>query len=1773
MKNKIINKIKNNWQYSLSILFVAIVIVIGVIYIFNKPEKVKAEWYDDGWAYRQTIAISNSGSAQTDVQVKILSGVDLSALIAAGKLQSDLDDLRFTDINGNVLRYWIEDSTTTSIDLWGVIDYVPSSGTTVYMYYGNPIASAYSNAASVKQGGGTLSTVSGYRIHTFTGDGTFSTGENITAEVLVVAGGGGGGARHAGGGGGGGVLHSASSSIVSGTHIVTVGDGGAGTINVYPDFVAAGSNGGNSVFGSLIAIGGGGGGSWNSGQLGTVGGSGGGNITTAQIAGTAGQGYAGGGSNTNASPYNHGGGGGASAAGQNGQATKPGDGGNGVAYDISGVSTYYGGGGGGGSHTPHGTTSSGGLGGGGNEGTNNGTANTGGGGAGGTMSGGGESGGNGGSGIVIIKYAAITTISAVSPASEEKGPGPVGYWKFDEGYGSTTYDQTTNSNNGTISGATWQTEDMCISGKCLYFNGTSDYVNNGTSTLFDFVGDMTIEMWIKPITLPTSTNIGFIAKRPLVGGVARWHFGINNDLSGYNFYNGVAEYQSSERPAINEWTHLAMVLDSGTSVKYYENGVLVDTVAGASMGSATGDPVTIGKSGADTLFNGFMDDAKLYNYARTAAQVQADYLAGQSGLASGAAAAIGGSQQTSLSDGLIGYWKMDEGSGNVLDSSGNGNTGTSTGTTVVAGKYGDGRSFNGTVSDYISTPFSTSSSNGTISMWFKYNGTNAYIIVGGDGDSSWNANHIYFYLSSSNILGAVSYGNNGGVFGLSSGTLSAGNWYHAVVTSESKLYINGELVDSDVAGWTDSFIDFDHLNFARLKYNSALYDAQLFNGSLDEVRIYNRALSAKEVRDLYNWAPGPVAYYNFDEGSGTSLYDRSGNGYSSTAFGGAPSWVSGKYGKGLEFNGTSDYVTRTTANFQSSDYAGTISAWVKLTDVADFRYIVHSADEATGNYQLSMSIQGTTGKPYIYQRNNDTADYVVGSTNVADGNWHYVVAVSDGSSYSLFVDGVAETLTAASGSNTGDWLADTPNRDNLVIGVNKRSSLGAYFKGDIDEVKIYNYARTTKQIVEDMNAGHPVGGSPVASQLGYWKFDEGYGSTVYDSGFGGNNGTITDASWINNGKIDRALSFDGGTTVVSVPTFSYESDEQYTLSAWIKASGGQQTWLVKETSWSDGFKQWGGYNSWFFRAGDGTNAADLWSSYTGLGVSAGQWFHWVMVRNHDTWTMYINGKENSSRTNSLIGSTNNSGSLKIGNRLQVDWNPEFQGQMDEVKIYNYALTADEVLLDMNQGASNVLGNLGTDSSGNPDNSASRAYCVPGDSSTCNAPVAEWKFDEKTGSTAHDTSGNSNNGTISGATWTRGKIGSAIDSNGSGFATITDSAVLRPSSISIEAWVKLNSLTTYGAIVSNRAIQSGVQTYNDAFGVNASGNLIFTSGKTTWSWNTVTASSVLSAGRWYHVTAVKDGGTLTKFYVDGVQESTSGGVAEAINYNSGTSMNIGRYYISGYEGPYYIDGIVDDVKIYNYARTPAQVAWDFNRGAPVGWWKFDECEGATAYDWAPSGDGYRGHDATINIAATGTQTAVGTCTTSGTAWYNGSSGHNNSAMNFDGTDDYVQVMADGSSTYNFQEYSIAAWFKSNTDPDTATQSIWSYDYTAHSGYYYAQHIRLGGASAYNDEISFYWNNGSTYHGIDGDGALTGSQTDWHHVVATFKSGSQKLYFDGKEIGSNNQTDTITYSAQEVWIGKANFGGFFDGKIDDVRIYNYALTQEQVNSVMNDGAVSF
>lgn len=220
-----------------------------------------------------------------------------------------------------------------------------------------------------------------------------------TAEILIVAGGGGGGLCFGGGGGAGGLIYNANYVLTSGTVVpITVGSGGTNRSNSSGN----GGPGGNSSFGSLIAVGGGFG-AGNCGNTGGNGGSGGGGSSTGGGLYLGGTGTSGQGNNGGQSPTNEGGGGGGAGAFAVNQQRKGGDG---LQYSITGVSRYYAGGG---SGAGSGSVS-GGLGGGGTggyamaSGVGNAIANTGGGGGGSIIAGGSGTSGIGGSGIVIVRY-------------------------------------------------------------------------------------------------------------------------------------------------------------------------------------------------------------------------------------------------------------------------------------------------------------------------------------------------------------------------------------------------------------------------------------------------------------------------------------------------------------------------------------------------------------------------------------------------------------------------------------------------------------------------------------------------------------------------------------------------------------------------------------------------------------------------------------------------------------------------------------------------------------------------------------------------------------------------------------------------------------------------------------------------------------------------------------------------------------------------------------------------------------------------------------------------------------------------------------------------------------------------------------------------------------------------------------------------------------------------------------------------------------------------
>lgn len=1413
---------------------------------------------------------------------------------------------------------------------------------------------------------------------------------------------------------------------------------------------------------------------------------------------------------------------------------------------------------------------------------------------------------------------------------EVRTRGPAAYWKFDEGHGTTVNDSSGNSITGTVgtgsSAPTWVNEEYCMSGKCLEYDGTDDYLSFGDSLDFDDGQDFTFSAWIKSNSFSTVQTV--FAKK-LGNSAGQVGYLINIGTGGtLNFYaaDGTDQiWKGSGMPmSANTWYHIAFVFDedNASNIAFYINGT-------ATAGNLTGTLANLNSlSNVQSLglgiepdrqyvFNGFIDEAKIYTYARTAEEIKQDYLFAS---AKGASAVLGTRDASFMSDGLVGYWKLDESASgecsefidgvtyidDACDSSGNQQSGIWGGdTAATTGKYGNAVSFDGTGDnvDLGDLSVTEGASQLTWSFWVKPTSlTTADILLGKTNTGTqfaWGISTAYADVNDL-VCSIPTTTTDANTYGYTTNdVLSNGTWTYVTCvfdgtasgnSSRLKMYINGENQTLTYSGTVPSSTQSTTSN-ARIA--STANDQLFFNGVIDEVRIYERALSQTEVKSLYESSPGPVAYWDFDENAGTTANDNSGNGNEAT-FSGSPSWDTGKYGSSLRFDGASNYLTASGSLLNAGVGSFTVSAWVKYNGTASSQdFIIHKWDSGVaGGYGLNIQSDGTLRFGIEDDGSSFPEDSATSVARYDDGKWHYVTGVKTGTSrIDLYVDGVVVASdTSISSTNTLD------NNNPLYIG--SRYSASQQWDGWIDELKIYNYARTQEQILEDINAGHPAVGTPVGSTVLHTKFNEGYGTTAHDSSSLGNDGTLgtgsSAPSWSNDGKFGKALSFDGNDYVDFGDNDDLKLTFPFTISAWVNINelpADEYSIISKWYSFTNDREyafQIVGDNR--LRFGFSSTGSDSEFAYADTAFSSAdfdQWVHVVLTADVDrNYTFYRNGEEDGSGTFALTSIANDTASAMIGAVHYSNSLPSrfFKGKIDEVKLYPFDLNSEQVKTEYNGGKTMILGAKSTGVGGtSPSNSAGREYCVPGDTSTCNAPVAEWLFNEGIGNTANDTSGNGNSGSMSGPDWTSGKRGKALNFDGVGDQiTVTDSNSLDTgTNTTWSLWFKMDTLPSVAGYSyrlldkwvgtgNQRSFQLYVATTNkihmdvdpdgtDVLDVDIAGN------------------DTLSTNTWYHVSVVVNG-SQGYMFVNGVKQSD-------IENVSGVYSGTANLFIGSDTSANYFDGVIDDIRIYNYARTPAQIAWEYNRGAPVAQYKFDECQGITVYNSALNGDGKAaGNNGTITIGGSGT-TSVGNCSTSNTAWGNGESGKINSSLDFDGTDDYTSVtdapqLSFGNGTTD-KPFSVTAWIKM----DDATDFQFVSKLPA-SGVLSNLEWALGVGVTDRLGLRLYDNSALVYIGKYSDATLTQYEGQWVHVAFTY-DGSESgngisLFVNGAEVAGTSES-AGSYAGMEdtasdlrigaIFPSDATYKKFANGKIDDLRIYNYELTDTQIRDSMNNGAITF
>lgn len=210
--------------------------------------------------------------------------------------------------------------------------------------------------------------------------------------------------------------------------------------------------------------------------------------------------------------------------------------------------------------------------------------------------------------------------------------------------------------------------------------------------------------------------------------------------------------------------------------------------------------------------------------------------------------------------------------------------------------------------------------------------------------------------------------------------------------------------------------------------------------------------------DVWSFTTGSlVALWKLDETSGNIAKDSAGNNNGTLI--GDPQWQPsvGKIGGALEFDGDGDFVKiGAESDFDMADQI-TISAWIKVNQFdKEWQAIIAKGDSAwrIQRNQNKDSLEfACTG---LKIPSGATWGNLLGKRSINDGQWHHIAAIYDGSTMYLIIDGDLDSSQPASGRiNTNNAL--------VYIGENSENK-GRYWNGLIDDVRVYNYALTKKEV-------------------------------------------------------------------------------------------------------------------------------------------------------------------------------------------------------------------------------------------------------------------------------------------------------------------------------------------------------------------------------------------------------------------------------------------------------------------------------------------------------------------------------------------------------------------------------------------------------------------------------------------------------------------------------------------------------------------------------------
>ncbi|MFA4827562.1 MAG: LamG-like jellyroll fold domain-containing protein, partial [Candidatus Shapirobacteria bacterium] len=252
------------------------------------------------------------------------------------------------------------------------------------------------------------------------------------------------------------------------------------------------------------------------------------------------------------------------------------------------------------------------------------------------------------------------------------------------------------------------------------------------------------------------------------------------------------------------------------------------------------------------------------------------------------------------------------------------------------------------------------------------------------------------------------------------------------------------------------------------------------------------------------------------------------------------------------------------------------------------------------------------------------------------------------------------------------------------------------FPGVIDEVRIYNRALSATEVANLYTASKKImkvntsqNSKLITGLVGLWSFngpDIG-GNIAYDRSGQGNNGTIIGAT-LDSGKVGQALNFKGTTDIVSISdNAALDLTGPFTIASWIKATSQPGGWRNFVAKWAAGDDSLSAENSYYvaeeasgsghvikFRMEDSGGGTQIFGS-TVLALNV--WYHVTAVYDGSFMRIYVNGASDATPVSRTTGARDSATVFNVGNKTSNN-SYGHPGPLDEVRVYNRALSADEI---------------------------------------------------------------------------------------------------------------------------------------------------------------------------------------------------------------------------------------------------------------------------------------------------------------------------------------------------------------------------------------------------------------------------------------------------------------------------------------------------------------